>query len=201
MPPPAEGAARSLRERKKARTRATIQAHALQLFRQRGYRGTTIEQIIDAAEVSETTLFRYFPTKEDLVLRDDFDPVIFEALLEQPGDVPPLRAIRAAFRSFFAGVTAEQRTEMHERLALVVTEPSLRAAMFDQHSQTMERLADVLATRPDATRDRFRALTVAGAAIGALMAAMSALREDPSADLPELVDNALGYLEELESGA
>jgi AcrR family transcriptional regulator len=62
-----------LRERKKARTRAAIQEQALHLFAAQGYAATTVRQIADAAEVSESTFFRYFPTKEDVVMHDRFD--------------------------------------------------------------------------------------------------------------------------------
>lgn len=64
-----------LRERKKAKTRAAIQHEALRLFREQGYDETKIEQIAAAVEVSESTIYRYFPTKEDLVLWDEFDPL------------------------------------------------------------------------------------------------------------------------------
>ena len=72
-----------LRERKKARTRAEIQRQALRLFREQGYEGTTVGRIAEAAEVSESTFFRYFPTKEDVVFWDEFDPLVFEAFKEQ----------------------------------------------------------------------------------------------------------------------
>src|SRR5438309_1930906 len=87
-----------LRERKKARTRAEIQRHALRLFRRQGYEATTISQIAEAAEVSESTFFRYFPTKEDVVLWDEFDPVIVDAFRSQPVALGPIPALRAAFR-------------------------------------------------------------------------------------------------------
>jgi AcrR family transcriptional regulator len=69
-----------LRERKKAKTRATIREHALRLFRDHGYDATTVEQIAAAAEVSPATFYRYFTTKEDVVLQDDLDVLTLEAL-------------------------------------------------------------------------------------------------------------------------
>src|SRR5579859_6945012 len=85
-----------LRERKKARTRASLREHALRLFREQGYQATTVEQIAAAAEVSPSTFFRYFPTKEDLILRDDMDVRMLEAFSRQPADLAPVAAIRAA---------------------------------------------------------------------------------------------------------
>ena len=73
-----------LRERKKQQTRAAIQREALRLIAERGYHATTCEQIAAAAEVSPATLFRYFPTKEDIVLQDGYDPVIASAVLARP---------------------------------------------------------------------------------------------------------------------
>src|SRR6202162_1207998 len=89
--PPAAG----LRERKKARTRASLREHALRLFREQGYQATTVEQIAAAAEVSPSTFFRYFPTKEDLVLQDDMDTRMVEALARQPRGLSPIAAVRS----------------------------------------------------------------------------------------------------------
>ena len=85
-----------LRERKKAKTRAAIRQHALRLFREQGYSATTIEQIADAAEVSPATFFRYFPTKEDVVLQDDLDIVTLAALEAQPRELSPDRRVPRA---------------------------------------------------------------------------------------------------------
>ena len=79
-----------LRERKKARTRAAIRDHALRLFRENGYQRTTVEQIAEAAEVSVSTFFRYFPTKEDVVLQDDMDTRMIEAFERQPAGLSPI---------------------------------------------------------------------------------------------------------------
>lgn len=73
------GARAGLREDKKARTRAAIRDHVMRLFRERGYAETTVDQIARAAEVSPSTFFRYFPTKETLVLADDHDPALVAA--------------------------------------------------------------------------------------------------------------------------
>src|ERR1700744_4083588 len=87
-----------LRERKKARTRASLREHALRLFREQGYQATTVEQIAAAAEVSPSTFFRYFPTKEEVVLQDDMDIRLVEAFANRPPGRPPIPAIRAALR-------------------------------------------------------------------------------------------------------
>jgi MFS transporter, DHA2 family, multidrug resistance protein len=184
-----------LRERKKARTRDTIQACALRLFRQQGYDATTIEQIIDAADVSETTFFRYFPTKEDLVLEDDYDPQLIEAFQAQPPQVPPVQALRAAFAAVFAGMTARQRAEQKERIKLILTVPRLRAAMLDQLAQAIQLLARAMAQRAGRRPDDFTVRTVAGAIVGAAMAVSAAVTDDPDADLPALIDRAIAHLE------
>ena len=88
-----------LRERKKARTRASIREHALRLFREQGYGATRVEQIAEAAEVSPATFYRYFPTKEDVVLQDDMDVLTLEALGAQPAGLSPLAAVRGAVGS------------------------------------------------------------------------------------------------------
>ncbi|CAI7980307.1 Transcriptional regulator, TetR family [Frankia sp. Hr75.2] len=188
-------AAPGLRERKKARTRAAIQAHALRLFREQGYHATTVDQIIDAAEVSETTFFRYFPAKEDVVFQDDLDPLIIEAFQSQPTELSPIQAIRAAIRQQFDALTPEQRQAIQERTSLIVAEPALRAAMLDQISQTMLLLADAIAERTGRPKSDLAVRTVAGSAIGAMLATLPALADSPEADLPALVDQALGHLE------
>jgi AcrR family transcriptional regulator len=195
MPAGTDQARPSLRERKKARTRSAIQAHALRLFRKQGYEATTIEQIIDAAEVSETTFFRYFPTKEDVVLRDDYDPVIIEAYQAQPDGLAPVPAIRAAFAAVFASMSAEQRAVQRERVALCLTVPRLRAAMLDEYAQAVGLLAGAMAERAGRRQDDFAVRTVAGAVVGALMAVMAQMADDPAADLGALIDEAIAHLE------
>jgi DHA2 family multidrug resistance protein-like MFS transporter len=184
-----------LRERKKARTRATIQACALRLFREQGYDATTIDQIIAAADVSETTFFRYFPTKEDVVLRDDYDPLLIEAFQAQPPQLAAVPALRAAFAAAFGSMTAQQRAEQKERIRLTFTVPRLRAAMLDQISQAMQLLARAMAERAGRQPDDVTVRAVVGAVVGAAVAVSAAITDDPDADVPALIDQAIAHLE------
>ena len=86
-----------LRERKKIKTRQAIRREAFRLIDENGYAATTVEQIADAADVSPSTFFRYFPSKESLLLADDLDPLILAAFDAQPPDLSPTQAIRRAY--------------------------------------------------------------------------------------------------------
>lgn len=184
-----------LRERKKARTRAAIQSHALRLFREQGYDATTIEQITQAAEVSETTLFRYFPTKESLVLADDYDLRLVAAFQAQPEDVAPLRAMRAAFHDVFGMLSPEERASQRERIAMILAVPGLRAAMLGQFADAMQLLAAAFADRIGLRPDDFAVRTVAGAVVGVMFAVLAEMAEDPEADMAGLIDAAMAQLE------
>lgn len=184
-----------LRERKKARTRAAIQSNAMRLFREKGYEATTIEQIIEAAEVSETTFFRYFPAKEDLVLRDEYDPVITQMYQDQPPDMSPVQAMRATFAAMLGGMTAEQRAEQKERVALCLSVPALRAAMLDQLSRNMQLLADAIGARAGRSPDEFIVRSIAGAFLGVMMAVLAEMAQNPEADLGALIDIGFAHLE------
>jgi AcrR family transcriptional regulator len=184
-----------LRERKKARTRAAIQHEALRLFRLQGYESTTTEQIAEAAEVSPSTLFRYFSSKEDLVLTDDYDPLIVEAVRSQPPDAGPVTAIREALRGLFEALSAEEMSDMHDRVELAFSVPDLRAAMLDQLAQTIRRVTDVVAERTGGKPDDFGAATLAGAILGVMIAAELHWVAHPETDLISLLDDALEHLE------
>ncbi|HEY6469466.1 MAG TPA: TetR family transcriptional regulator [Candidatus Dormibacteraeota bacterium] len=185
-----------LRERKKERTRETIRKRALQLFITQGYDATTVQQIIDDVEISESTFFRYFPTKGDVVLSDDFDPIIVAAFRRQPASLTPIQALRAAFHEAFGELSAEEVAEQAARMQLVLAVPELRAAMLDQFGQAMSLLADVLAERTGRRADDMAVRTLAGAVAGAAMAVLFAMLEDPSAELSVLFDQAMGHLED-----
>jgi AcrR family transcriptional regulator len=158
-----------LRERKKARTRAAIREHALRLFREQTYQRTTVEQIAAAAEVSPSTFFRYFPSKEDVVLQDDMDTRMIEALERQPAGLSPLRAVRAAIRDAFASYTEADLDVIRETTALTVTVPEIRARAMDEFARTIGILAEALAKRSGRPADDLAVRTTAGAFVGVMM--------------------------------
>lgn len=187
--------AQGLRERKKAKTRAAIQRHALRLFRQQGYEATTVEQIAEAAEVSPSTFFRYFPTKEEVVLYDDLDPLLFAAFQAQPADLTPMQAMRAAMREVFNRLPAEETGQQWERARLMLAVPELRRRMLDQFADLIELCAGLLARRAGRRTDDLDVRIFAGALIGALLAAFFAAANDPHPDFLKLMDESLAYLE------
>lgn len=184
-----------LRERKKAKTFAAIQQHALRLFREQGYTATTVEQIAEAAEVSPSTVFRYFPTKEALVLQDLYDPMIVAAFEGQPPEVRPIEALRRAFRTVMADLPAEEVAQQRERIALFRAVPEVRAATLDEFTGTIQMLAEITAKRVGRRADDMAVRTFAGALIGVMIAVMLTATEDPAADLSALIDDGLAYLD------
>lgn len=184
-----------LRERKKAKTRAAIQRHALRLFREHGYEATTVSQIAEAADVSESTFFRYFPSKEDVVLWDEFDSLITDAFRAQPTDATLMHAVRSAFRDAFTQLPESDRAKLRERVLLMLSVPPLRATLLDQVSGPMRVLAELVAERLGRQPDDLGVRALAGAVIGVGLSAMFAAADDPDADPISLIDTMLAHLE------
>jgi AcrR family transcriptional regulator len=191
-----------LRERKKAKTRAAIQDQAMRLFREQGYDGTTVEQIAEAAEVSPSTFFRYFGTKEDVVAYDALDPLVMAAWRSQPADVKPIEAMRKAMWDVFASMDQGDVDEMMDRGRLLFGQPELRQAAIGELVRTGRMVADELAARLGRPTDDFEVRVFAGATLGAIMAVLEPMIEDASlmkgsgADLLKMVDRALSFLDE-----
>ena len=183
-----------LRERKKARTRAEIQRQALRLFRERGYEETTVGRIAEAAEVSESTFFRYFPTKEDVVLWDELDPLVFEAFKKQPPEMGPIRALRESIRDVLSGTSAAEKADLLGRLEVLMSVPPLRAMLLDGLRGPMGLLARAMAERAGRRPDDPAVRALAGAVMGIGLSAMFAVA-DPEADVVSLIDEGLAYLE------
>jgi AcrR family transcriptional regulator len=184
-----------LRERKKAKTRAAIRLHALRLFREQGYAGTTVEQIAEAAEVSPATFYRYFPTKEDVVLQDDLDLLTIGAFETQPAHLGPIAAMRAATAATFAALTPEDLERLRETTELTLGTPEVRARALDELVRTIQVMTEAVARRAGRDPDDFAVRNMAGAVMGVMMAASLPMLDDPSLDLSASLDAALAHLE------
>jgi AcrR family transcriptional regulator len=185
-----------LRERKKARTRAAIRRHALRLFREQGYAATTVEQIAEAAEVSPSTFFRYFPTKEDVVLQDELDARTLESFEAQPPELSTIAAFRAAWADTFSAMGPEDLDRLRETAVLTLSAPELRARTLDELTRTLDVIAEATAKRTGRKPDDLAVRNTAGAIIGVIIAVSLPLRAD---DLDEdwfpRIDAALAHLE------
>ncbi len=189
-----------LRERKKARTRAAIRQHALRLFSEQGYTATTVEQIAEAAEVSPATFFRYFPTKEDVVLQDDFDLIAMAAMEAQPPDVGPIAAFRAAAAAAKQQLTPEDAEIFAATTHLTLSVPEIRARAVDELVRTTDQISDAIARRIGASPDDFEVRNMAGAIIGVIMTAAMPWNMDQPMDFYVMFDRIDAALAHLEAG-
>jgi AcrR family transcriptional regulator len=174
---------------------AAIQTEALRLFRERGYEATTIEQIAEAAEVSPSTFYRYFPAKEDVLMYDAYDAPLMEAFRAQPPELSPIQAIRNSIRAVFSELSGEQLKQERERERLMLSNPDLRARMLDELARGVQLIAELIAERAGRRADELAVRTFAGALIGVGMSTMLAVIDDPKADYFELFDAGLAQLE------
>ena len=178
-----------LRERKKARTKAAIQEHALRLFREQGYAETTVEQIAAAADVSPSTFFRYFPAKEDTVLTDLVDRQTFQVMIDAPAELAPLDALRYAVGEVFSDLTDEQLQLEMVRNDLIRSVPELRRGMMMEITRPRDLLTEAIARRLDRPVDDPDLRLYAAAVMGVMMTiAWEEPIGDPSASISQLSD-------------
>jgi AcrR family transcriptional regulator len=150
----------SLQERKQELVRSEIFNAAWRLFGERGYEATTVAEIAAAAGVSRRTFFRYFSSKEDVLVEtsDDIAEEMLAALAERPADEPPLAAIEQALVPVLA---TRLNTERSRTIIRLLRESrTLRRALLERHALMEERLAVQLAVRlgVDAAADSTPAL-------------------------------------------
>lgn len=170
-PAPAKAAAGGgLRERKKERTRRTIRTEAFRLFREQGYAETTVEQIAAAADISPSTFFRYFPSKEQVALADDLDPLMIAAIEAQPRDITLLAAFKQATLDAFAALTPEEYAFEKERIELLYSVPELRGAVTQEIQRNLVMVTEIVARWTGRAADDFEVMAFAGALTGAMMA-------------------------------
>jgi AcrR family transcriptional regulator len=187
-----------LRERKKQKTRWAIQEHALRLFAEQGYDATTVEQIAEAAEVSPSTFFRYFGTKEDVVSDDRYDELIVAGIEAAPAGLGPLATMRHALRASLGDLKPGENEQILTRMRLVLSVPALRARTMTNLLDSTNAFAPPLAHRLGRDPDDFdvRAF-VTGCMTAAAVGVFAWYDADGRADLGELIDRAVAAVGEL----
>jgi AcrR family transcriptional regulator len=182
----------SLRERKKDRTRRTIQAEALRLFAAKGFQATTIEEIAAAAEVAPRTFFRYFPTKEEVVFWADYQPTLAGFVATRPDDEPALEALRHGITDGLAAFYQQDRERLLERIKLIFRTPALHPRMRQQQAGWAAGMAEILADRLGVRPDDLEVRAIAAAVAAALFVAIEEWQaHDGAGELGGLIDRAL----------
>ena len=159
-----------MRERKKRQRREEIAAHALRLFIENGFERVTMREIAIAADVSEPTVFNYFPTKESLVFSEDRDRKL--ALLRAVQNRPAGKSVVAAFRD-----TALELLDWHRRdtdmpwFRVVEGSPTLQRHRRELYARQALSLAAVLKTEGGGRLGDVGALSAARALMGVMAAA------------------------------
>ena len=172
-----------------------IQKEAMRLFLEKGFDETTVEDIAEAVEISPSTFFNYFPTKEDVVFEDELDPFVIAAFDAQPDGANPIHRLRTAMQIVFAHLTPEQDRLLRQRMQLLATTPELRGAMLSQFAALVDQIAHLLAPRVGKEQDDFAVHNIAGAVLGVMLSSMLAIIDNPKEDMIKVVDDALAHLE------
>ncbi|MGW0538072.1 TetR/AcrR family transcriptional regulator [Streptomyces sp. NPDC003032] len=194
-PLPASAPRLGLRERKKLKTRVAIREATYRLIREQGYEATTVEQIAEAAEVSPSTVFRYFPTKEDIVLTDEFDPLLESELRQRPAGEPFVESLRHVLRGAVGLGFAEEPEVSRLRTKLMIEVPAVRSRMLESMSVTGGILCRVIAERTGRDPGELEVRAFSMGLIGALTETAAYWAEhDHRDDLATLVDRTLDML-------
>ena len=194
QPPPAEG----LRERHRRRTEAVLEEAALALFEARGFDFVTVDDIAAEADVSRRTFFRYFATKEDVVLADQprRQEELRQALAARPPDEPALTALRYALLSLADG-HEQDRERLLRRARIMRATPSLQIRWMATQRAWEQAVTDMVAQRlgVDPLVD-LRPGVVAAATLASLRTAISLwVTGDGRGDLHAMVGQALDLLD------
>ncbi|MEW2062243.1 TetR family transcriptional regulator [Streptomyces sp. NPDC007002] len=194
-----------LRERKKQRTRDALLRAALELFTTQGYERTTVDEIVDAVEVSQRTFFRYFASKEDptFAVQEVVETRFAEELRRRPAHEAPFEAMRravlCAWGSIGEAIEEVITVDLHMRTyQMIESTPSLLAAHIRRNIALENQTARLIAEREGLDVERDPRPRVAVAAFSGVMRVTGQLwgqAGDPS--MEALRDLTEEYLDQL----
>ena len=175
-----------LRERKKREMRVAIAAAAMRLFAERGFDEVTVAEIARDADVSEKTVFNYFPAKEDLLFNRGAErqAAVVAAIRERPAGEPLTRPFRRQTHAFLDRLEHEPLDDLTIVPRLVAGSSALRERLFLGWEREIEVLAPVLAEQAGVPEDDLVARVVARSLAWAHRLVFRAALEGLLADRP-----------------
>ncbi|TMC81980.1 MAG: TetR/AcrR family transcriptional regulator [Chloroflexi bacterium] len=184
-----------LRERKKQKTRQAIFDTARRLFGERRFEDVTVAEIARAADVSEVTVFNYFPTKEDLFYggMQFFEEDLLEAVRSRPRGESAIRAFRRRLLQGTEALGSKERVAAITQAGdTVAASPSLVAREREIVERYTQRLAELLAADTRSEPGDVEPMAAAAAMMGAHRAMVDYVRRRVSAGRkgPALVEDA-----------
>ncbi|UDY34191.1 TetR family transcriptional regulator [Dermatobacter hominis] len=186
-----------MRERNKEQKRERLQHAAFELFAARGFDNVTVDEVAEHAEVSKSTLFRYFETKEDLLLADSraHRDALLAAVAARPVDEPVLLSLREALQSLARDYQADRRRAV-VRSQIMSGSPALAARSVERQIAWEDGLAAAILPRlADRDDPETRAAVLAGAAMAAVRVATR--RWLATDDDSQMIDHVLEALDVL----
>ncbi|MFS3128383.1 TetR/AcrR family transcriptional regulator [Nocardioides sp. Bht2] len=189
----------TLRERTREAVRDEVLTSAWLLFADNGFERTTVDQIAESAGMSRRSFFRYFATKEELILIRliEHDEKVAAMLSARPAEEGAWTAVRAALVPMLEA--HELQRERSLALIRMMREPGLRSTLAERERRWVTRMAPLVAKRLPRTTVPFdqdpRPLAVAGAAITCLSTAQAIWAVHPDKSLPRLLDRAMSAFE------
>jgi AcrR family transcriptional regulator len=193
----------SLPQRKRQIVRQELARAAWLLFAERGYEETTVDEIARAAGISRRSFFRYFSSKEDVVVgtSDALAEEVLAAFTARPAAEPPLVAIKRALTPAIESRLADE-AESRAIMGLLRRSRTLRRALLERHARLEERLAALIAARTGADRRRDPTPALLAFLARALMdTAFNVWYDQRPPDVAEMIDGLFHRLHEVVASA
>jgi TetR/AcrR family transcriptional regulator, regulator of mycofactocin system len=169
-------------------SRGELEQVALELFAERGFEATTVDDIAAASGISRRTFFRYFPSKNDVVW-GDFESLLAamdDWLVQAPADVPVLESLADAVVRFNS-LPPEAVPAHRERMALILHVPALQAHATLRYADWRAVVARFVARRAGGPAAAAVPHLVGHVALGAAVASYEQWLASPDADLSSLL--------------
>lgn len=204
------GMATGLRERKRRQAMTRIQESALDLFDERGYSNVSVEEVAEAADISPSSVYRYFGTKEGIVLADELNFLSDEEIADRLNLDDPIAAVQKIVGQFehvkattegadagpnAQGTGREPGSQANRRIRYFFEEPAVRRASHEMLADAATRIAPLLAGKDGLTESE--AYVAASALVFGYFAALERWYLGDTAPIDEMLAHALDALRKM----